>query len=144
MKRTEKEEIKKDGAKAVKNSGRGMRKGDAMKNAFLIDYKHCGKSHTVSLVNWKKHAKDAWNEHYKHPLLCLVGFWPRRVCPSIFSPQHFTQKTTVLGSRPSLQCCFGCDCWTLCRILCLAGYLSGWGVSAGSGLALRVSFLWGR
>jgi hypothetical protein len=72
MKRTEKEEIKRDGAKAVKNSGRGMRKGDAMKNNFLIDYKHCEKSHTVSLVNWRKHAKDSWNENYKHPLLCLV------------------------------------------------------------------------
>ena len=72
MKRTEKEEIKRDGAKAVKNSGRGMRKGDAMKNKFLIDYKHCEKSHTVSVVNWRKHAKDAWNENYKHPLLCLV------------------------------------------------------------------------
>ena len=72
MKRTEKEEIKKDGAKAVKNSGRGMRKGDAMKNKFLIDYKHCEKSHTVSVANWRKLAKDAWNENYKHPLLCLV------------------------------------------------------------------------
>ena len=42
MKRTEKEEIKRDGAKAVKNSGRGMRKGDAMRNNFLIDYNtHC-------------------------------------------------------------------------------------------------------
>ena len=72
MKRTEKEEIKRDGAKAVKNSGRGMRKGDAMKNQFLIDYKHCEKSHTVSAANWRKLAKDAWNENYKHPLLCLV------------------------------------------------------------------------
>jgi len=72
MKRTEKEEIKKDGAKAVKNSGRGIRKGDAMRNKFLIDYKHCEKSHTVSLANWRKLAKDAWNEHYKHPVFCLV------------------------------------------------------------------------
>ena len=48
------------------------RKGDAMRNQFLIDYKHCEKSHTVSVVNWRKLAKDAWNEHYKHPLLCLV------------------------------------------------------------------------
>ena len=29
MKRTEKEEIKKDRAKPVKNSGRGIKKGDA-------------------------------------------------------------------------------------------------------------------
>ena len=72
MKRTEKEEIKRDGAKAVKNSGRGMRKGDAVRNNFLVDYKHCEKSHTVSVTGWRKLAKDAWNENYKHPLLCMV------------------------------------------------------------------------
>ena len=40
MKRTEKEEIKKDSAKAVKNSGRGLKKGDAEFHSFLLDYKH--------------------------------------------------------------------------------------------------------
>ena len=40
MKRTEQEEIKRDKAKAVKNSGRGIRKGDASLNKFLLDYKH--------------------------------------------------------------------------------------------------------
>ena len=40
MKRTEQEEIKRDKAKAVKNSGRGLRKGDASLNKFLLDYKH--------------------------------------------------------------------------------------------------------
>ena len=37
MKRTEKEEIKRDKAKAVKNSGRGLKKGDASLHTFLVD-----------------------------------------------------------------------------------------------------------
>ena len=45
-KRTEKEEIKKDGAQGVKNSGRGMMKGDAKLGKFLVDYKHNGKTFT--------------------------------------------------------------------------------------------------
>mgnify|MGYP000308841830 FL=1 len=72
MKRTEKQEIKRDGAKAVKNSGRGMKKGDAQWKSFLLDYKHCGKSFTLSLSNWKKHARDSWNDHYRHPCLSVV------------------------------------------------------------------------
>ncbi|MAG73641.1 hypothetical protein CL620_04955 [archaeon] len=71
-KRTEKEEIKRDGATGVKNSGRGMKKGDAQLNKFLIDYKHCGKSFTISLKNWRKHAKDSWNDQYRHPCYGLV------------------------------------------------------------------------
>jgi len=72
MKRTERQEIKKDGAKAVKNSGRGLKKGDAQLFNFLVDYKHCGKSFTLSLKNWQKHAKDSWNDNYRHPCLSVV------------------------------------------------------------------------
>ena len=72
MKRTEKEEIKKDKAKAVKNSGRGFRKGDATMNEFVIDYKHNGKTFTLTRTNWIKLRKDAWNSTYKHPCLSVV------------------------------------------------------------------------
>tara|TARA_B100000902_G_scaffold194228_1_gene185547 strand:+ start:1130 stop:1441 length:312 start_codon:yes stop_codon:yes gene_type:complete len=72
MKRNEKEEIKRDGAKAVKNSGRGIKKGDATISSFLVDYKHCGRSFTVSIKKWIKHSKDAWNDSYKYPCYSLV------------------------------------------------------------------------
>jgi hypothetical protein len=72
MKRTEKEEIKKDKAKAIKNSGRGIRKGDAMLNKFLLDYKHNGKNFTLTHKNWLKMRKDAWNSNYRYPCISVV------------------------------------------------------------------------
>lgn len=72
MKRNEKEEIKKDRAKAVKNSGRGMKKGDATLHKFLVDYKHNGKTFTLTFDAWKKMRKDAWNSNYRHPCISVV------------------------------------------------------------------------
>lgn len=72
MKRTEKEEIKKDKAKAIKNSGRGFKKGDASLFRFLVDYKHNGKSFTLSHKNWLKMKKDSWNSNYKYPCISVV------------------------------------------------------------------------
>lgn len=72
MKRTEKEEIKKDKAKGVKNSGRGFRKGDAEFHQFLVDYKHNGASFTLTRKNWLKMRKDAWNSAYKYPCVSVV------------------------------------------------------------------------
>ena len=72
VKRTEKEEIKRDKAKPVKNSGRGLKKGDASLNKFLVDYKHNEKSFTLNLINWKKMRKDAWNSNYKYPCISVV------------------------------------------------------------------------
>jgi hypothetical protein len=72
MKRTEKEEIKKDKAKPVKNSGRGVKKGDATLNKFLVDYKHNSKTFTLSHKAWKKLVKDSWGDNYKYPCISVV------------------------------------------------------------------------
>lgn len=72
MKRTEKEEAKRDGATPVKNSGRGLRKGDATMNQFVIDYKHNGKTFTLTRDAWIKLRKDAWKSNYKYPLISVV------------------------------------------------------------------------
>lgn len=72
MKRTEKEEIKKDKAKGVKNSGRGVKKGDAVMNQFMLDYKHNEKTFTLTHKFWKKLAKDAWDNNYKYPCISVV------------------------------------------------------------------------
>ena len=71
-KRTEKEEIKKDGAQGVKNSGRGMRKGDAKLGEFLVDYKHNEKTFTLTRTAFRKLRADAWNTQYKHPCISVV------------------------------------------------------------------------
>jgi hypothetical protein len=68
----EKREAKKDGAKPVRNSGRGFRKGDATWREFLIDYKHNAKSFTLTLKAWRKHATDAWNEDHRIPCIKVV------------------------------------------------------------------------
>jgi hypothetical protein len=72
VKRTEKEEIKRDGAKGVKNSGRGIRKGDAELNKFLLDYKHNASTFTLTRVAWKKMQRDAWGSNYRYPCISVV------------------------------------------------------------------------
>jgi hypothetical protein len=72
MKRTEKEEIKRDKAQAVKNSGRGFRKGDAKFHSFIVDYKHNASSFTLSRAAWLKLRKDAWRTEYKYPCISVV------------------------------------------------------------------------
>lgn len=62
-----KEEVKarKDGAKLVKNSGRGMNKGDATyKGIYMVDYKFTEKaSYSVNLAKFKALEKQAWAEN---------------------------------------------------------------------------------
>ena len=72
MKRTEREEIKRDKAKEVKNSGRGLKKGDAIMNKFMLDYKHNEKTFTFTHKLWKKIQKDAWENNYKYPCISVV------------------------------------------------------------------------
>lgn len=71
--RNEKREAKMDGAKLVKNSGRGEAKGDATLDlgtfSFLVDYKHYAKSFTLNPKSWGKMVKDAWNSQQREPLI---------------------------------------------------------------------------
>jgi hypothetical protein len=56
---SEASQIKRAGAKAVKNSGRGIQKGDATLYPFLIDFKEYSDSFSVSRTNWAKISTDA-------------------------------------------------------------------------------------
>ena len=71
---SEKNEIKRDGAKAQKNSGRGkIAKGDAQWREFVVDYKEYGKGFSISRDVWAKICTDAWKvDRDKHPLLKLI------------------------------------------------------------------------
>lgn len=64
--------IAQDGAKAVKNSGRGLVKGDAKLAPFLLDYKEYEKSISVSTAMWQKLSSDAWEQGHQEPCLALV------------------------------------------------------------------------
>ena len=76
MMRGEKREAALDGAKLVKNSGRGDKKGDATLTYgdwnFLIDYKHYAKNFGLKKDAWLKHAKDSWNNNHYSPLIKVV------------------------------------------------------------------------
>ena len=54
-------EIKRDGAKAQKNSGRGQyQKGDAIMPPFLVDYKEAAKSFNLNKTVWAKICTDTF------------------------------------------------------------------------------------
>lgn len=71
---SERSEIKKDGAKAQKNSGRGKyQKGDAKWNSFLVDYKESKTSFTINKINWAKICTDTFKvSRNMHPVLKLI------------------------------------------------------------------------
>lgn len=58
---SEESEIKRDGAKAQKNSGRGKyQKGDAIMYPFLVDYKEASKSFNLNKNVWSKICTDTF------------------------------------------------------------------------------------
>lgn len=70
---SEAEEIKRDGAKGQPNSGRGThKKGDAVLEPFLVDYKEYAKSFSVSVGNWAKLCSDAVVSGRRQPAFKLV------------------------------------------------------------------------
>jgi hypothetical protein len=71
---TEKSEIKRDGAKAIKNSGRGShQKGDSVFGDFVVDYKEYPKGFRVGKAEWAKICTDAMRtDRTKSPALKII------------------------------------------------------------------------
>jgi len=71
---SERSEVKRDGAKAQKNSGRGpYQKGDAQWNNFLVDYKESSKSFTLNKDVWAKICTDTFKvDRNMHPALKII------------------------------------------------------------------------
>jgi hypothetical protein len=70
---SEKSEIKRDGARAQKNSGRGhYQKGDATLDIFTVDYKEYPRGFTVNEDNWAKICTDAIRNGHTEPALKVV------------------------------------------------------------------------
>ena len=58
---SERAEVKRDNAKAQKNSGRGeYQKGDAKWKQFLVDYKEASRSFTLNKDVWAKICTDTF------------------------------------------------------------------------------------
>lgn len=69
----EKEEIKRDGGKPQKNSGRGkIQKGDAILEPFCYDIKEYEKSFSLSKDVWAKVCDDAFRSGRREPALKIV------------------------------------------------------------------------
>jgi hypothetical protein len=71
---SERAEIKRDGAKGQKNSGRGdYQKGDSIWHNFVVDYKEYSKSISISKDMWAKICTDTFKvSRDKSPVLKLV------------------------------------------------------------------------
>lgn len=71
---SEANEIKRDNAKAQKNSGRGLyQKGDAKWYNFLVDYKETAKSVSLNKDMWAKICTDTFRvDRNMHPLLKII------------------------------------------------------------------------
>ena len=71
---SERSEVKRDNAKAQKNSGRGdYQKGDAQWNQFLVDYKEAGSTFTLNKEVWSKICTDTFKVNRNmHPALKII------------------------------------------------------------------------
>lgn len=70
---SEASEIKRMGARAQKNSGRGAHdKGDAVLEPFLVDIKEYTNSFSVSRDNWAKLSLDAFKADRRVPAFFLA------------------------------------------------------------------------
>jgi outer membrane phospholipase A len=56
---SEKNEVKRIGARQHKNSGRNTQKGDATWKGFVVDFKEASKSFTLNKEVWAKVCTDA-------------------------------------------------------------------------------------
>jgi hypothetical protein len=70
---SERSEIKRLGARAIKNSGRGNTKGDAKWESFTVDFKEYPKGFTVNQDNWAKATTDAMKNKNDPAIIVVLG-----------------------------------------------------------------------
>lgn len=76
---SEKNESKRIGAKQHKNSGRGIKKGDATWNNFTVDFKEVGKSFTINADIWAKAVTDAIKNNNDPAIVVILGEGNKKV-----------------------------------------------------------------
>lgn len=70
---SEKNESKRIKAKQHKNSGRGIKKGDATWNNFTVDFKEVSKSFTINQDVWAKAVTDAIKNNNDPAIIVILG-----------------------------------------------------------------------
>ena len=76
---TEKNESKRIGAHLHKNSGRGIKKGDATWEDFTVDFKEYPKGFTVNKDNWAKAVTDAIRNGNDPAIFVVLGEGNKKV-----------------------------------------------------------------
>lgn len=70
---SEASEVKRDGSRAMSNSGRGQyQKGDAQLDIFTVDYKEYEKSFSISRDVWAKICSDAMRNGRTEPTIKVI------------------------------------------------------------------------
>jgi outer membrane phospholipase A len=70
---SERSESKRIGAKQIKNSGRGTKKGDATWNNFTVDFKEYPKGFTINQESWAKAVTDAMKNKNDPAIIVVLG-----------------------------------------------------------------------
>jgi len=70
---SEKTESKKINARQHKNSGRGIKKGDATWKNFTVDFKEVNKSFTINKSVWAKTVTDAIKNNNDPAIIITLG-----------------------------------------------------------------------
>jgi hypothetical protein len=70
---SERSETKRLGASAIKNSGRGIKKGDATWEGFTVDFKEYPKGFTINQDNWAKATTDAMKNKNDPAIVVVLG-----------------------------------------------------------------------
>jgi len=87
---SEKQELKRIGAKAHKNSGRGMVKADGNLDRYVVDVKEYAKSFSVNQDIWAKIVTDTLRvDPEKSPVIMLVLGETRKIRLAIIEWNEF-------------------------------------------------------
>lgn len=76
---SEKAESKRINAKQHKNSGRGIKKGDATWKNFTVDFKESKKSFTINHDIWAKVTTDAIKNNSDPALVLVLGDGSKKI-----------------------------------------------------------------
>lgn len=110
---SEQEEIKRDGAVAQKNSGRGqVEKGDAVYDGYwLVDIKEYASSFGVSLTTWAKLCTDAVRAGNLEPAFKLVlGSGLNKIRLFVISEDDFNEYRRLRQEDEARKGPHGYDC----------------------------------
>jgi hypothetical protein len=75
---SERGESRRINARQTKNSGRGIKKGDATWHNFTVDFKEYPKGFTVNQDNWAKATTDALKNGNDPAIFVVLGEGPRK------------------------------------------------------------------